>query len=306
MSIAKEDTAIGKKNVERTTSALKKEKIVGEIKGIFLGERTTHTMKDQKEQPVYSYGPLNEADFVRRFKSNHPKDALAKHEIAAAVRYLKAIIKGKYGAYFSQAVQDDLAEDALIEIVTSRQGFKDKARLTTWMGTIACRVAYRHFEANFKKRGGSDTNRFEAPAYPLEDKDPLEDEEKSEAKDDSTKDGSGAGADKPGAAHIIVPVKFPIIVAITVSSDAPDWRETPDKTNASDTEIEDIDFWLLLEEAQSVLTRKEAKAFQAIVVRQGDYKQYAAQEDMTVTAVRSLVSDAKKKLRIILTDQFGF
>ena len=60
----------------------------------------------------------------------------------------------------------------------------------------------------------------------------------------------------------------------------------------------------LLDEATKQLTQKEARAFQAIVVRQAKYQQYADQENMTVTAVRSLVSDAKRKLRHILNDQF--
>ena len=42
------------------------------------------------------------------------------------------------------------------------------------------------------------------------------------------------------------------------------------------------------------------------MVRQGEYKQYAARENMTVTAVRSLVADAKRKLRPILERQMGF
>ena len=254
---------------------------------------------EDKKQPFYGYALLNDAGFVRRFLSNHPKDAMAKHEIAAVVRYLKGVIKGRYGAYFSPVVQEDLAEDALIEMITSRHGFKGEAKLTTWMGKIACRVAYRYFDHNFRKGGGGNTDRSEDKADYLGDKDQpgnedrLEDEKASETEGHSTQDYPGIGADKRGA--------YPI----TVSSDTPHWRETADATCANDAEIEDVNFLLLLDDAERRLTRKEAKAFRAIVVQQGEYKQYAAQEDMTVTAVRSLVSDAKRKLRLILGPQLG-
>jgi len=252
-------------------------------------------MEDKRKQPIYSCASLNDPGLVRRFLSNHPKDALAKHEIGAVVGYLEGTLNGRYGAHFSATVLNDLAEDALIEIVTARQRFEGRLKLTTWMGTIALRASYRYFEGNFKlegnfkKGGGGDNRESEAKADSHGDKYPLEDGENR-----SSEDHVANGTDKRGA--------YPI----TVSSDAPSWRETEGETGAPDAGIEDVDFLLLLDDAERQLTRKEARAFRAIMVQQGEYKQYAAREDMTVTAVRSLVADAKRKLRPILERQMGF
>ena len=248
-------------------------------------------MEDQNEQPRHSFKTLNDADFVRRFLSNAPKDRLAGYEVGAVVRYLKGIIKARYGAYFSPSVAEDLAEDALVEAVTSRPSFKGDAKLTTWMGTIAFRIAYCHAEKNFKEDSASD-------GFDLEPK--------------SRKHGDERDADATEcAAEEYAAEEYPAtdsgargLYPVAVSYDAPHWRDVADKIYASDGEIEDVAFLSLLDEATKQLTQKEARAFQAIVVRQAKYQQYADQENMTVTAVRSLVSDAKRKLRHILNDQF--
>lgn len=243
-------------------------------------------MEDRNEEPRHSFKTLNDADFVRRFLSNAPKDRLAGYEVGAVVLYLKGIIKARYGAYFSPSVAEDLAEDALVEAVTSRPSFKGDAKLTTWMGTIAFRIAYCHAEKNFKEDSASD-------GFDLEPKSRKHGDERDA-------DATECAAEEYPATDSGARGLYPV----AVSYDAPHWRGVADKIYASDGEIEDVAFLSLLDEATKQLTQKEARAFQAIVVREAKYQQYADQENMTVTAVRSLVSDAKRKLRHILNDQF--
>ena len=159
-------------------------------------------MEDKRKQPIYSCAPLSDPGLVRRFLSNHPKDALARHEIGAVVGYLEGTLNRRYGAHFSATVLNDLAEDALIKIITARQRFEGRSKLTTWMGTIALRASYRYFEGNFKlegnfkKGGGGDSRESEAKADSLRDKYPLEDEENRSSENRSSEDHVANGTDK--------------------------------------------------------------------------------------------------------------